>query len=105
MLTCSIKDCVNDAFLESFLNSERVVIRLQDDLIAKYKGSRISMNLSWNHLRRFEILWVTKLYKVFSKLGPNKQVYTLLVEDAIHICHHIACLMTDFEYICEAFET
>ena len=46
MLTCGIKDCVDNAFLKSFLNSERVIIGLQDDLIAKYEGSRISMNLS-----------------------------------------------------------
>ena len=99
-----VKDGVNDTLLKPFLDSERVVECLQNNLIAHHSHPRITSDLSSDHLRLPEILSIAELKKILPELRSDEEIDTWFVEDLIHICDFVAHAVTGLENWCVALE-
>ena len=92
-----VKDSVNDTLLKPFLNSERVVECLQNNLIAHHSHPRITSDLSSDHLRLPKILSIAELEEILPELRSDEKIDTWFVEDLIHISDIVAHAVTGLE--------
>ena len=95
---------VDQFLLKSFCDSEWVIVRLKNHLVAKKGHLRVLADHLRNLGRRREVIRVATLHEIPPQLRPDEHVYALLVEDVVHVDHVEGQVVAGLEHACVAPE-